>query len=108
MTREGGILNFATSHFKNSIKAIFTLINQIETIPLKNIDHCTLNNLTNIDNIDVMTFNAHLAQFDVAPTRIRAGISLICDYLINCKICDVTLGRGGLRNVTTCHRDGEG
>ena len=53
-----------------------------------------------------MTFNAHLAQFDVAPTRIRAGISLICDYLINCKICDVTLGRVGLRNVTTCNKDG--
>ena len=42
-----------------------------------------------------MTFNVHLAQFDVAPTRTRAGISLICDYLINCKMCDVTLDRGG-------------
>ena len=30
-----------------------------------------------------MTFNTHLAQFNVAPTRTRAGISLICDYLIN-------------------------
>ena len=42
-----------------------------------------------------MTFNVHLEQFDVAPTR--AGILLICDYLINCKVCDVTLG-GGLSN----------
>ena len=40
-----------------------------------------------------MPFNVHLVQFDVAPTRTRAGISLICDYLINCKICDVTLGQ---------------
>ena len=38
-----------------------------------------------------MTFNV-----DFAPSRTRAGISLICDYLINCKICDVTLGRGGI------------
>jgi hypothetical protein len=30
-----------------------------------------------------MTFNVHLAQFDVAPTRTRARISLICDNLIN-------------------------
>ena len=35
-----------------------------------------------------MTFNVHLAQFDTRP---RAGISLICDYLLNCKIFDVTL-----------------
>ena len=42
-----------------------------------------------------MTFNDHLAQFAVALTRTRAGISLICDYLINCKICDVTQGTGG-------------
>ena len=42
-----------------------------------------------------MPFNVHLAQFDVAATRTRAGISLICDYLINCKIYDVTLGGGG-------------
>ena len=42
-----------------------------------------------------MTFNVHLAQFNVAPTRTRVGISLICNYLINCKICDVTLGREG-------------
>ena len=41
-----------------------------------------------------MAFNVHLARFDVAPTRTPAGISLICDYLINFKICDVTLGRG--------------
>ena len=27
---------------------------------------------------------------------------------INFKICDVTIGRGGLRNVTTCDKDGEG
>ena len=54
-----------------------------------------------------MTFNVHLAQFDAAPARTRAGISLICDYLINCKICDVTL-YGGLRNVTTCDKDGGG
>ena len=55
-----------------------------------------------------MTFNVHLAQFDVAPTRTRAGISLIWDYLIKCKIFDVTLGRGDLRNVTTCDKDGGG
>ena len=46
----------------------------IETIPLKSIEHCILNNLT---NIHVMTFTVHLAQFDVAPSRTRAGISLI-------------------------------
>ena len=47
-----------------------------------------------------MSFNVHLAQFDVVPSRTGAGILLICDYLIiiiiiiiNCKICDVTLGR---------------
>ena len=39
--------------------------NQIETIPLRSSEHCILNNLT---NIHVMTFNVHLAQFDVAPT----------------------------------------
>ena len=44
----------------------FTRINQIETIPLKSIEHCTLNNLT---NIPVMTLNVHLVQFDVAPIR---------------------------------------
>ena len=38
----GRILNFVTSHFNT------TRINQIETIPLKSIEHCTLNNLTNI------------------------------------------------------------
>ena len=49
-----------------------------------------------------MTFNVHLAQFHVAPIRTRAGISLIRDSLINCKVCDVTLGGvGSLRNVTT-------
>ena len=48
-----------------------------------------------------MTIN----EFDVAPTRTRAEISLICDYLINFKICDVTLG-GGLINVTPCDKDG--
>ena len=26
----------------------------------------------------------------------------------NCKICDVTLGRGGLRNVIICDKDGGG
>ena len=45
---------------------------------------------------------------DVAPTRTHAGISLICEYLINCKICDVTLDRGDLRNVTTSGKDGGG
>ena len=55
-----------------------------------------------------MAFNVHLAQLDVAPTRTRARISLICDYLINFKICDVTLGRGDLRNMTTCDKDGGG
>ena len=66
---------------------------------MKNIEHCTLNNLT---NIHVMTFNVHLAQFDVAPTR----------YLITfrCKIAKyVTLHKvGGLRNVTTCDKEGRG
>ena len=47
-----------------------------------------------------MTFNV-----DVVLTRTRAEISLICDYLINFQICDVTLG-GGLRNVTACDKDG--
>ena len=37
-------------------------MNQIKTIPLKSIEHCTLNNLS---NIHVVTFNVHLAQFDV-------------------------------------------
>ena len=67
----------------------------------------------------VIIFNVHLAQFDIAPTRTCAGISLICDYLIiigliiiiiiitKCKICDVTLD-GGLINVTTCNKDGGG
>ena len=98
----GGILNFVTSHFKNSIKAILHVSTELKKVPLKSIEHCALNNLT---NIHVMTFNVHLAKFDVAPIRTRARISLICDYLINCKICDVTLGRGGLRNVTTCDKD---
>ena len=55
-----------------------------------------------------------LRQFDVGPTRTRAEISLICDYfkmiiiIINCKLCDVTLGRGCHRNVSTCDKDGEG
>ena len=53
-----------------------------------------------------MRFNIHLAQLDITPTRISAGITLICDYLINCKICDVTLGRG-LKNVTICDKNGE-
>ena len=43
-----------------------TSVKQIETISLKNIENCTLNNLTNIHE---RTFNVHLAQFDVAPTR---------------------------------------
>ena len=30
-----------------------------------------------------MTFNVHLAQFDVALARTLAGILLIVDYLIN-------------------------
>ena len=30
-----------------------------------------------------MTLDVHLAQLDVAPTCTRAGISLICDCLIN-------------------------
>ena len=55
-----------------------------------------------------MAFNVHLAQFDVAQTRTRAGISLICEYLINFKICDFILGRGGLRNVTTFDKLGGG
>ena len=52
-----------------------------------------------------MAFNVHLEQFNVASTRTRAAISLICDYLINSKICDVTLV---LRNVITCDKDGGG
>ena len=79
----GGILNFATSYFKNIIKAILHVSTKLEQFHWKALDK--LNNLT---NIHVMTFNVHLAQFDVAPTRTSAGISLICDYLINCKICD--------------------
>ena len=56
-----------------------------------------------------MTFNVHLAQFDVAPTRTGAGISLICDYLIDCKICDVTLGREGISEMRPrVTRTGEG
>ena len=56
-----------------------------------------------------MTFNVHLAQFDVAPTRTRAGISLICDYFINCKIFDVTLGREGVSEMwPPVKRTGEG
>ena len=50
-----------------------------------------------------MTFDV-----DVAPYRTRAGISLICDYLIKCKICDFTLSRGDLRNVATRDKDGGG
>ena len=46
-----------------------------------------------------MTFNV-----DVALTRTRAGISLICVYLINFKISYVTEGTGDLRNVTTCDK----
>ena len=49
-----------------------------------------------------MTFNVHLTQFDVAPTR-----NLIIYRCKNCKMCDVTLG-GGLRNVTTCDKGGRG
>ena len=48
-----------------------------------------------------MTFNVHIAQFDIVPTLTCAGVSLIYDYLIHCKICDITLGgERGLRNVT--------
>ena len=49
-----------------------------------------------------MTFNVHLAQFDVAPTR-----NLIISRRKIAK-CDVTLGGGGLRNVTTCDKGGRG
>ena len=45
---------------------MLTRINHIEAMPLKCIEHCTLNNIT---NLLVMTFHVHLAQFDVAPTR---------------------------------------
>ena len=45
--------------FQKLYEGNITRINQIETIPLKNIEHCTLNNLT---NIHVMTFIVHLAQ----------------------------------------------
>ena len=58
-----------------------------------------------IEQLNLMTINVHI---DIAPTRTRAGISLICDYLINCNVCDVTLGRRDLRNVTTCDKDGGG
>ena len=46
-----------------------------------------------------MTFNVHLAQFGVVPTRTRAGILLICDYLMNCKTYDITLGRWGFSEM---------
>ena len=49
-----------------------------------------------------MTFNVHLAQFDVAPTR-----KLIISRFKIAKY-NVTLGEGGLRNVTTCDKEGEG
>ena len=83
MTRGwGGILNVVTSHFKNSIKAIIHVSTKLKQFHRKalNSEHCTLSNLT---NKNVMILNALLTQFDVAPTRTRAGISLICDYLIN-------------------------
>ena len=48
-----------------------------------------------------MTFNVHLAQFDVAPTR-----NLI---ISRCNIAKyVTSLGGGLRNVTTCDKGGRG
>ena len=55
-----------------------------------------------LTNKHVMTFNVHLAQFDVAPTR-----NLIVS---RCKITkyDVTLGGRDLRNVTTFDRRGRG
>ena len=50
-----------------------------------------------------MTFNVHLAQFDVALTR-----NLIISRCKTAK-CDVTLvGEGGLRNVNTCDKGGRG
>ena len=61
MIRGGGrreILNFVTSHLKNMYESDITRINQIETIPLKSIGHCTLNYLANVN----MTFNVHLVQ----------------------------------------------
>ena len=48
-----------------------------------------------------MTFNVHLAQFDVAPTR-----NLI---ISRCKISNYVTSHwgkgGGLRNATTCDKD---
>jgi hypothetical protein len=88
MTRERGILNFVKSHFKNSIKAILHISTKLKQFHLKAFEHCTLNNLT---NIHVMTFNVHLAQLDVAPTR-----NLI---ISKCKI---------EKYVTTCDKDGGG
>ena len=67
--------------------------------------HWTLH-IEQLNQYTAMTFHVHVTQFDVTPSRTNAGISLICDYLINCETCDVTLGRGGLRNVTTCDKDG--
>ena len=46
-----------------------------------------------------MTFNVHLAQFDVAPTR-----NLI---IPRCKIAKyVTSHYGGLRNLASCDKEG--
>ena len=53
-----------------------------------------------------MTFNVHLAQFDVAPTRTRAGISLICDYLINGlnkKYSNLIISRCKIAKYVTSH-----
>ena len=53
-----------------------------------------------------MAFDVHLAQFDVAPTRTRVGILLICDYLINeiAKYVMSHLGGGSQK----CDKDGGG
>ena len=49
-----------------------------------------------------MTFNVHLAQFDVEPT-----LNLI---ISRCKIAKYVTSHyvGGLRNVTTCDKGGRG
>ena len=46
-----------------------------------------------------MTFNVHLAQFDVAPTR-----SLIISRCKIAKYVTSHLVEGGLRNVTMCDK----
>ena len=51
-----------------------------------------------------MTFNVHLAQCDVAPTRnLIISRRKIAKY-----VTSHLVGGRGLRNVTTCDKDGGG